>query len=87
MMLVNMLRSHILDVFGQLEIGNQVIHINKQELESINKTRLCKEDFILNKLKIKIDPELNFVNNFANLKSLGIIYKIYKNLTFLLLKF
>lgn len=63
MLLVKILQTNILHMFKQLEVGNQIIRIDTQDLNTITKAYFFNEENNL----IKLDQTLNYLN----LKSLS----------------
>ena len=77
-MLAHTLRSYIFGLFKKIELGVHVIQLSKQELQTITKAHLDYSTLFMDKIEVKIDPQMNFLNNLSNLRSLSKLYVSYK---------
>ena len=77
-MLAQTLRSYIFGLFKKIELGVHVIQLSKQELQTITKAHLDYSTLFMDKIEVKIDPQMTFLNNLSNLRSLSKFYVSYK---------
>ena len=73
-MLAHTLRAYILGIFERIEYGVHVLQLSKQELQTIPKAYLDYSSLFMEEVKVKTDPEMAFLNNLSNLRSLSKLF-------------